>query len=254
MEGATALALAGLAASAAGTGVSMSAQAAARDEANRKTQQELQRQRGFQQQGKQQFAASLGKSGSDVAQKQIDTGTQQHLAEYQKAQALPTAISQPTQLDQPSQNLHQQAESAYVGQQGQARAQLGGYSEWDLQQWIKNLRAQQQLGQVQNFARGSQNVLPYELEQAQHSQDTMQGIGTGLSALGALGGGVSGIWGAANAAKAAAAAAQAGQVASASEPFLAYYPSLVGSLGGVVNGMGMSGNRRPTYNNLGPSY
>lgn len=182
-------------ASAAGAGTSMAAQAAARDKANQDVNRELQRQKGFQQHGKETFVTSLGKSGSDVAKQQIDTGAQQHLAEYQKAQALPSAISQPGQLEAPSQNVHQQAENTYVNQQGQARAQLGGLTDWQTQQWIKNLRAQQQLAQNSNFAHGSQNVLPFELEQAAHSQDTMAGIGTGLSALGALGGGIGGLMG-----------------------------------------------------------
>lgn len=252
MTGAAAAALAGLALAGAGTGVSMSAQAAARDEAERKTRQELLRQKGFQQKGQEEFAASLGKSGSDVAKKQIDQGTEAVTAAQQQAGAVPISASQATSVDSQPQNVHQQAENNYVSQQGNARAQLGGYSDWQLDQWIKNVRAQQQLSQIGNFAHGSQNVLPFELQSAMHSQDDMQAAGTGLGALGALVGGLgaAGLFGAGTAASTAGTAGSSllsSMPATYWQNYPAQYPP-----GQTSYKVGAFNNRTPTYNQFGP--
>ncbi len=73
------------------------------------------------------------------------------------------------------------------------RARLAGYTDWDLKQAIKNLRAQQELQQIENFSRGSLSILPTELQSAAHAGDTLTGIGGLLSAAG----GVGSAWGAA---------------------------------------------------------
>jgi hypothetical protein len=194
MTGAEVLALVALAGTAAGTGLQMDAASNVRDQENKATSAELLRQKGYQKQATGEFEKSLAQSGPEVAQGQIDTGAANRLAEMNKVAAVPLNTGSPLDLGTP--NPVQSAQSAaLLSQQAQAKAKLGGYSDYDLAQWIKNLRAQQQLGMYSQFARQSQQVLPYELQDAARSGATESSVGGLVSQLGMLAGlaGASGI-------------------------------------------------------------
>ncbi len=81
------------------------------------------------------------------------------------------------------------ADDAYTRMIGGARANLGGYSDWAIQQSINNLRNQQALNQISNFAGGqSRNVFPLQMYSAQHSHDDMAAIGQAISSIGGAAG------------------------------------------------------------------
>lgn len=230
----TAVGLISLALAAAGTGTSMAASASEKDAMNKKTEAEVLRQQGYQKKSTGEFQQSLAKSGAETAQKQIDTGAAQRLAEMQKIQSVPVGGASPLDLSAPNTVQAGQA-AAQLGQQAQAKAKLGGYSDFDLQQWIKNLRAQQQIGMYGQFAKQSAQVLPYELQAAATSAETERGIGTGLSALGSL----VGVGGAAGALGGGASAASGAAQGASQLSWLKYLSSLGGA------GYSMFGQRQP---------
>ncbi len=198
------LALAALALSAAGTGVSMAASKQEQDKMNERATQEMQRQKGFQKQATGEFEKSLGQSGVERAKADTSKGSQILQDQYAKTASLPTGAESASASLPTSQVSEERA-----GAQNQAarvsQANLGGISEWDINQWIKNLRAQQQLGHIANFARGSANVMPWEIQAASNSRAGEHALGTGLGLAGSL----LGLYGAG----AAGLGAQAGSVA-----------------------------------------
>lgn len=201
----TAAGIIALALSAAGTGTSMAASAAEESAMNDKTKAEVLRQKGYQQKSTGEFERSLAQSAPKVAQQQIDSGAEARLGDLTKASQIPISGAGPLDLSAPNTVQAGQA-AAQLGQQAQAKAKLGGYSDFDLQQWIKNLRAQQQIGMYGQFAKQSSQVLPYELQAAARSAEDMRGAGTALSAAGmltGLGGAAGAFGGGASAASAA---------------------------------------------------
>ena len=118
----------------------MAASAAEQDAMNKKTETEVLRQNAIQKKSSGEFQKSLAQAGAETAQKQVDTGAATRLADMQKATALPLSGASPLDLSAPNQVQASQA-AAQLGQQAQAKAKLGGYSDFDLQQWIKNLRS-----------------------------------------------------------------------------------------------------------------
>lgn len=197
--GAETIALIAAGLSAAGAGATIAGNERSRSHMEEQAQNELGRQKGFQRQAQQQFQQSADQSDVQHAMAQQQQGEQQRLA------AMSATMSQPllannNPVDSNSQSItQQQGGQAALGQSAAAQAKLGGMSEWDLQQWIKNIRANQMLGIIGSNARNSAQVLPMELAQAQHSGDALRGVGMGLSALGALGSGYSAFLGPATA-------------------------------------------------------
>lgn len=152
-------------------------------------QDEMARQKGYQKKATEQYQQSAAVSDVATAQQQARQGEQQRLEQYAQAAKAPLVATQ-SPLDTQSQTITQQ-QGGQAQQQlaGAAQARMGGMSEWDLQQWIKNIRANQMLGIIGANARNSAQVLPMELAGAQHKGDAWRMGGTVLGALGALGGG-----------------------------------------------------------------
>jgi hypothetical protein len=88
------------------------------------------------------------------------------------------------------------ADDAYLGLVGKARANLGGYSDWAVQQSINNLRNQQALNQIISFAGGqAKNVYPLKVYEAQHANDAMAAIGQAISSIGGAAGNYAQLYG-----------------------------------------------------------
>lgn len=88
------------------------------------------------------------------------------------------------------------ADNAYLGLMGDARAKLGGYSDWALQQSINNLRNQQALNQISSFAGGeARNVFPLQMYAAQHSNDALAAVGQAISSIGGAAGNYAQLYG-----------------------------------------------------------
>ncbi len=71
--------------------------------------------------------------------------------------------------------------------QGDARASLGGYSDYALRQLVRNIRLQDQLNRISNFSQGEASVFPLKMQDAQHSADKLAMWGQIIGSLGGAG-------------------------------------------------------------------
>jgi hypothetical protein len=78
-----------------------------------------------------------------------------------------------------------QRDRANYSLQGDARAKLGSYSDWQLRQLVSHIRTQDKLNKISNFAGGqAQNVFPYVLHDSQHKGDELAALGQLIAAAG----------------------------------------------------------------------
>lgn len=228
--------LAALALTGAGAGAKMYAGQQEQNAMNNATNAELQQQQQFQKQGSQIFQNSLAQSTPQAAQQQIGQGVQ-NIAGATQASALP-----PVSLPQtgPTSNA---ARVSYSGQDAQnqrgaqANAGLQGYGNFTLQQGLKDLSANSQLGLLGNQAAASERVLPYMLQQAANSQAPLAGIGSLLGTAGQLVGigSLTGAFGGG-----AAAAPTAGQIGALGAGFGPTTASFANSLPSATTTFGQS--------------
>lgn len=181
-----------LAASALGTGLSMTASSEESSAANQAAQNEVALQDQFAKQGKNVFEQSLSQSTPQAVKSQMQQGQQEALQNYaQLAQqgGLPgQGLSQPANASaEQSQATENAIVGGKVGQGQQASSALQGYGASDVAQWLKDLQAKTQLNQIGTFAQQNENTLPLQLQQAMSSQSTLAGIGSLLSSVGGLG-------------------------------------------------------------------
>jgi len=76
----------------------------------------------------------------------------------------------------------------YALQQGAARAKLAGFNDVGFNNSILNARTNQDLGRIANFAKGSSDVLPVELEAASRKGEGLRTLGSVLSTAGTISG------------------------------------------------------------------
>ena len=74
----------------------------------------------------------------------------------------------------------------FAGQQGGAKAKLLSVNDLNFSNAIANARALQEQGRIANFAKGSSDVLPIELEAASRRGQGLQTLGSLLSAGGTI--------------------------------------------------------------------
>ncbi len=179
------LALLGLAAAAAGAGLQVAGTQKSAHSMNQKTLDELARQRTLQGQAQEEYAKSLTQSDRPTADAQMQKGTEQRESAYNQLQQMPLTTNGQSVLTNstPAVNLR---DVAQMQLSNRSRAKLGGYETWVLDQAVKNMRTNQQLGVLNQQAVRSQNVLPLELQNAAHAGDNLSGIGMGVGALGSL--------------------------------------------------------------------
>jgi hypothetical protein len=210
--------IAGLAASAIGTGMQMAASKQEQRRMNQQAQEELSRQKGYRGQADVEFQKSLGKSGVVEARKEIGTGTQNLMDAYKSVQQIPVTL--PGTPTSPSARSVEDVGTGMMNMRSDvARAKLGGYSEFDIQQMIKNVRAQQNLGLIGTSARMSAGVSPYEIQAAGRSAEGLRGAGSLISTLGSLASVYGGMQAGAAAGKTATAAAGASALGSAGDAY-----------------------------------
>jgi len=175
-----------------GSTMQLAAGQAEKNAMNQATEAELKRQQEYARKGQAAFEASLAQSTPTAVADQMKQGTAQAAAEYAKVQQnqLP-GLTQPTAQVAPNAQLAA-TENALVGgrvgQQNAAASALQGYQSSDTAQALKNLEANTRLGQISDYAKASERVLPLELQAASQSQDTLKGIGSLLSTAGSLAG------------------------------------------------------------------
>lgn len=185
MTGIDTLALISLAAAAAGTGMQMHAGAQEKDAQEKAVRDEMLRQSGYQRKSTQEYQDSVMKGSPDAVKKNMATDVAARDAELNKATAAPLGGSSALPASSETQKAGQVAQGE---QSAQARAKMGAYSDYDLEQWIKNLRATQKISTLADFAHQSQAILPFALQDAARSHEGERSAGQLVSALGSLAG------------------------------------------------------------------
>lgn len=182
----TGLEVAGLAASAAGAGLGYKASTDAQGAMEDVMRRNAAYQQGLQQQATPIVQSNISKSTPLAVNQQLGAGKDAALAQYQKLQALPLGGAG---LDAvPTSMTVNDRVKGFVGQQNDANARLQSYGAWQNQQGLQNSEVDRRLGLIGTQADWANQVLPLQLNRAQHSSDSLSGIGKILSALGAVGG------------------------------------------------------------------
>lgn len=189
--------LVGLAATAAGTGMSIAGNEESKAAMERARGDELQRQQQFRKEGQKRFDASMKEAGADRAKEDIEKAADTRQAAYQQMAQAPQGVTAPNVAPQgdrvvasPESGAQQRAEAAnnaWSNLTSRAQAKLGAVGDWGLQRNIENKRANQDLALIANKSRGSLNVLPFEMDKASHEGDTLRTLGTVATALGSIG-------------------------------------------------------------------
>lgn len=169
----------------AGTAASMAGAAAAKRKMEATAMAELQRQGKYTGKANEAVGESIKKSGYDTATATAETGAANRLSQYDLATAAqPNAsIASPAARFVPSGSAQ-----ATMQQSNAARSKLGGWQDWWVQSQQKDARVAQELGLLGQSAGASANVLPLEMQAAQHAGDTAQGVGSLLNTAGLLAG------------------------------------------------------------------
>lgn len=179
-----AIPLISVAVSAAGTGLSMASQSAQQDAQNKAISAEMLRQRNYSQQASGVFDTSLAQSGRDTADQQIQQGTQKAASAYSKYGGVPMGVAAPNISPQGNKSVVDAVGNAQTGLANAAGARMQGYSEWDLQQMIKNMRANQNLSVISGESKNSANLLSGDLAGASNAGAGLAGLGSILGAAG----------------------------------------------------------------------
>lgn len=188
---------ASLALAAAGTASQVAGQRKAQKAMDGAREAERIRQKGYQ----EQSDAALGKSLAGAEKGSQDSAEADAFAARKAASDEATAsVRQPVEAtganlagDQTA-NAVIDAEMArkgaaalgFAGQQGGAKAKLLSVNDLNFANAIANARALQEQGRIANFAKGSADVLPVELEAASRKGQGLQTLGTALSAAGTV--------------------------------------------------------------------
>ena len=182
------LQLLALAATLAGTGASVAAARQQESEMEKAVKRSLQQQQGFKRRGKEVYAKSLEEGSPAAAKRQIGEGTQEARELYERVQQVPLGQSSSAAVTPANKAVDTQRQSNYSRLIGEPNAQMQGLTNYNLQQWIKNLQAQTQFGVNTSLSQGAAGVLPYRLQDAQNSAAGLQGIGSLLSTIGNVAG------------------------------------------------------------------
>jgi type II secretory pathway pseudopilin PulG len=188
--GQAAIPLIGMAISAAGTGVSMAANASAQKRMNNQLTAALKKQDAYSRTAGEAWKKSLGESSSETAKKNIDQGEQAAGELYKRVQAAPQGEGMPGQQDQ----FVDDRTKKQIGLANMAQAGLQGYPNMQLLQWLNNAETGRQLGVVTDLSNNAASIVPYQLQGAQASTADMAALGSLLG----TGGSLLGTWGALN--------------------------------------------------------
>lgn len=146
---------------------------------------EMEQQQRFRNEALGVFQPHVQTLGVETARQQIGEGAQQRQQVFQDIGQTQLGIGQ---------NQSKGGQAQYQ-MRGQARANLGGYSDWSLNQMIAKLRAQDELNRISNFSSGQARIFPYKMSDAQHSADDMAAIGGLIASIGGGAANIGGIYG-----------------------------------------------------------
>lgn len=185
---ALALTAAGSAATAAGVRRAQKAQAGAREA-------ERIRQKSYQSEAEAAAAENLGKTGKDATEAGMAEAEQKRKTEAEAAVAEVRAPVEATGENLAGSNEAARlvaAENAaaagrglgFALQQGGAKAKLASFGDVNFANAIANARTNQDIARIANFAKGSADVLPVELEAAAQRGQGLRTLGNLLSTAG----------------------------------------------------------------------
>ncbi len=145
---------------------------------------EMARQAGFRNQASAELPGVYKTQGVEYAKEHMAKGKQNRLDAYNEVGQVPFSASQPkgsgaTKTDNAAYSLS-----------GLSRAKLASYGDWQLDKAIDEIRAQEKLRKISNFAAGDADVFPYKMQDAQHAGDDWKFIGSLLGATAPLAGGL----------------------------------------------------------------
>lgn len=164
----------GSAANLVGGVMQMIAAAQARKAMEKAFRKEIDLQQGYKNQAFNAFQPYTQQRSVETANQQIAQGSQNRQDFYNKNNnPLAVGKSNVTSRDLANYRL-----------MGANRGQLGGYSDWGLHQFINNLRSQNDINKISNFAGGMAQVFPYKMYDAQHSGDELAMWGNLISSIG----------------------------------------------------------------------
>ena len=138
--------------------------------------QELARQAGYANEAMGSWRGSLAGASAEAARTQMDQGRNERLqqfAQLSNVHLTPGGFNEMNRVDR-----------GRLGVTTQARANLGSYSDWALQQTIRDIKTQHEINRIVNFAGGTAGVFPYKQDAALHSMDWLDALGQSIQALG----------------------------------------------------------------------
>ena len=137
---------------------------------------QLAKQKGYANESMGVFSGLLPKLSAETAAGAIQKGSEHRQSVYSTATSTPASISKGPKMTK--------RDEGAVAMQGQQLANLSGYSDWQLGQMIDKIRAQEQLNRVYSLAGGQLSLLPYQMNDAQHSMDWLSALGGATSSAG----------------------------------------------------------------------
>lgn len=140
-------------------------------------QAEMTKQHRLQNMGVYQLRSYLPSLSAENATKQLGQASTTRQAQYKAANATPLA---------PGANMSA-ADMAQLQLGGQQRANLGAYGDYLTNQSLASNRMQDIISRLGSRALGLQNVFPYTMDAAQHSQDLLAAIGSSIASIGGSG-------------------------------------------------------------------
>lgn len=187
-----AAAIAGLAVSAAGTGLGIAANAQQQDAMNRTREQEAAAQQALMRKNRAIVNNSMAQSTPENAQKTMQTAQDARTALYNALQNASQPIASALPATGTSSPTGQASESAqgrnnvWTDLVNKAKATEGSYGDLGNEWANNNANANQRLAVNNEFSRQDANLLPVEMQSAMQSGDTLGTWGSLASALGNL--------------------------------------------------------------------
>lgn len=135
---------------------------------------QLAQQSQYQNQAYTQFSNYAPSLGADAANKTLASASASRDSQYKQSTGLPLTVGPPASNET----------KAALALQGQQRANLGAYGDYNTQQGIGQSNMQEVLNRISNRAQGSASVFPYTLDAAQHSFDNLSSLGQAIASLG----------------------------------------------------------------------
>lgn len=196
-----AIMIAGLAASAAGTGMSMAGQQESADAMERARANFRLKQQQLQEDANKVFAKSKSMATIASTDETLAKGAAQRgqivkalqQASTPMATALPSNPATGYQVSDPGAAAAQAAGNATRTANTAAANTLGAYDDWSNQNQLNAADAARNMAPISSKSQGNARVFPTQLEAASHKGDNLSQWGQIVGALGSVAGGVSGL-------------------------------------------------------------